>query len=338
MAADWIKIRADLFTHPRFLRMARTIFLGYKDESPQEDYISDGCVTCGDAHSANVTERASHDVTLSSLVRVWHAVNLHCKVEGQDAVWYGADIHDLDSIAGYLGFGLAMEAAGWAVQRSPNCIVFPNFLEFNEPACLRKQPRSGAERTADWRAKKQTVTPVTNGDARVTKSDDRREEIRLEEIRREEIQNTNTCSEAASQPSEPPVLVFPCVGTVKEWFLFPSKLAEYREAYPGIDVLAECKKALQWCRDNTKNRKTAQGMPKFLGGWLGRNQDRAPTQQKVVKAFVTPPADPRTPEQKAADLAADRKRVEADKAQAATAAELLAKLRGGIGTMPEEKP
>ncbi len=62
----------------------------------------------------------------------------------------------------------------------------------------------------------------------------------------------------------------------------------------------------------------------------------APT-VKIVPNFMKPPADPRTPEQKAADLAADRKRVEADKAQAASAAELLAKLRG-IGTIPEENP
>ncbi len=78
--------------------------------------------------------------------------------------------------------------------------------------------------------------------------------------------------------------------------------------------------------------------------WLnGRKWEDEPPPEaiaapKVVKTFVTPPADPRTPEQKAADLAADRKRVEADKAQAASAAELLAKLRGGIGQLPEENP
>ncbi len=151
-------------------------------------------------------------------------------------------------------------------------------------------------------------------------------------------QEDKCSAEVASQPSALPVMTFPCKGTgKKEWHLTAEKLSEYVESFPGIDVLAECRKARQWCIDNTKNRKTPPGMPAFLGRWLGNNQNRAPVQQKVVKAFVTPPADPRTPEQKAADLAADRKRVEADKAQAASAAELLAKLRG-IGTMPEENP
>ncbi len=154
-------------------------------------------------------------------------------------------------------------------------------------------------------------------------------------------QEDKCSAEVASQPFAlvVPLMTFPCKGTgKKEWHLTADKLAEYIESFPGIDVLAECRKARQWCIDNAKNRKTPPGMPAFLGRWLGNNQNRAPTQQKIVKAFVTPPADPRTPEQKAADMATDRKRVEADKEQAASAAELLAKLRGGIVRPVEENP
>ena len=97
----------------------------------------------------------------------------------------------------------------------------------------------------------------------------------------EPIHGTTSCSEsgqAGSKPSataDPVVLTFPTVGTgAKEWGLHQSKLAEYVGSYPGIDVLAECRKALQWLRDNPKKRKTATGMPRFLGSWLGRCQDR----------------------------------------------------------------
>lgn len=93
-----------------------------------------------------------------------------------------------------------------------------------------------------------------------------------------------SCPEPAEPASGPPVaaakppevvLTFPTVGTgPRSWDLTAPKLAEYREAYPGVDVLAECRKALQWCRDNPSRRKTAGGMPKFLAGWLGRAQDR----------------------------------------------------------------
>src|SRR5262249_17224097 len=73
-------------------------------------------------------------------------------------------------------------------------------------------------------------------------------------------------SEPAKPASEPKtVLVFPVVGgKAKEWALTDAKLAEYAEAYPGIDVLLECKKARQWCIDNPSKRKTPRGMPAFL--------------------------------------------------------------------------
>lgn len=75
---------------------------------------------------------------------------------------------------------------------------------------------------------------------------------------------------------DPPVLVFPCVGqSGKAWPLFQTKINEYAEAYPGIDVYAECRKALQWLRDNSQRQKTFRGMSKFLNGWLGRAQDRS---------------------------------------------------------------
>lgn len=81
-----------------------------------------------------------------------------------------------------------------------------------------------------------------------------------------------------------PVMQFPVVGGgPTEWNLTESKLAQYRESFPGIDVLAECKAARQWCLDNPKKRKTATGMPAFLGRWLSHEQNRnralSPTSQ-----------------------------------------------------------
>lgn len=92
------------------------------------------------------------------------------------------------------------------------------------------------------------------------------------------------CSEPTSPASEPsasvpvPILEFPTVGKPKRsWPLTQAKLAEWVEAYPGVDVMAECRKALQWCRDNPTKQKTFDGMLKFLSGWLGRCQDRGLT-------------------------------------------------------------
>jgi len=86
-----------------------------------------------------------------------------------------------------------------------------------------------------------------------------------------------SCDEPKNgSPPEDYLLTFPCVkgrsGKTK-WHLTESKLAEYVEAFPGVEVLAECRKALQWCRDNATKRKTWEGMPKFIGSWLSRAQN-----------------------------------------------------------------
>ncbi len=73
------------------------------------------------------------------------------------------------------------------------------------------------------------------------------------------------------------VLAFPVrarKGQPKEWGLARAKLAEYGEAFEDLEILAELKKAAQWCRDNPQRRKTAAGMPRFLWSWLGRANDR----------------------------------------------------------------
>lgn len=82
--------------------------------------------------------------------------------------------------------------------------------------------------------------------------------------------------------ADPVVLTFPVVGRDASWRLRESKLAEYRETYPAVDVLAECRKALQWLRDNPRNTKTASGMPRFLGGWLSRCQNTARREPSAV--------------------------------------------------------
>ncbi len=81
----------------------------------------------------------------------------------------------------------------------------------------------------------------------------------------------------AAQPAkdDPVLMVFPTVGKGgHEWPLTTAKMGEYREAFPGLDLLAESRKALQWCRDNPAKRKTPRGMPAFLWRWFESAQNR----------------------------------------------------------------
>lgn len=96
-----------------------------------------------------------------------------------------------------------------------------------------------------------------------------------------------SCPEPASPasvlaPVDEVVIEFPVNGDKSRplWGLTRSKANEYAESFPGVDVKAELLKARQWCRDNAAKRKTARGMPKFLGAWLSKAQNESARNQR----------------------------------------------------------
>ena len=70
------------------------------------------------------------------------------------------------------------------------------------------------------------------------------------------------------------LMVFSCSGTPDEWELTGKHLSAYHKLYGDqINVGKEAEKARQWIADNPTRRKTAKGMPRFLGGWFSRTVD-----------------------------------------------------------------
>lgn len=94
---------------------------------------------------------------------------------------------------------------------------------------------------------------------------------------RSDIDRTLTDTEQEERDSSAVVLSFPTAGTAKDngWLLTEKKLQELSPLYPGVDVLLECKKALEWLKMNPGRRKTDRGMGRFLMGWLERSQNRS---------------------------------------------------------------
>lgn len=74
--------------------------------------------------------------------------------------------------------------------------------------------------------------------------------------------------------SQQAILEFPCKGDPGIWTFTQQKLSEYCSTYPEMDCLFEARRALQWVRDNSGRQKTVGGMPKFLGNWLAKAQNR----------------------------------------------------------------
>ncbi len=102
--------------------------------------------------------------------------------------------------------------------------------------------------------------------------------------------NPSTSSGELAKPDSPPSeFEFPTAGKIQAWTLPQSKLEEYVEAYPGLDVPTQIRKARQWCRDKTRQRKTPGGMPSFLTNWLNKANDsyRGNTTQQQSLAEIS---------------------------------------------------
>lgn len=53
-----------------------------------------------------------------------------------------------------------------------------------------------------------------------------------------------------------------------------SKVLEWAELYPAVDVFGELRKMKGWLDANPTKRKTKRGIARFINGWLSREQDK----------------------------------------------------------------
>ena len=92
-------------------------------------------------------------------------------------------------------------------------------------------------------------------------------------------------------PSEPAIAIVSTKGKHKEWHLLPSHIEGWKEAYKGLDIEAEVRKAIAWLEANPDRRKTSRGMPAFLVNWFNRATDR-PGRSGGGFASQPPPRQP----------------------------------------------
>ena len=51
-------------------------------------------------------------------------------------------------------------------------------------------------------------------------------------------------------------------------------IEHWHEVYPGVDIAAELRRMLGWLEANPKQRKTKNGIARFINSWLDREQNR----------------------------------------------------------------
>lgn len=110
----------------------------------------------------------------------------------------------------------------------------------------------------------------------------------------ENDENKDIKSGASDEPSEPAIGFIPTNKYNTEGEQYPvtqSQIDDWQEIYPAVNVLQEVKKAKAWLQANPAKAKTYRGMPKFLNGWMSRQQDKGgtmagqPAQRKKPKDF-----------------------------------------------------
>lgn len=107
-------------------------------------------------------------------------------------------------------------------------------------------------------------------------------------------------SASASLPLSPVVLSLPCVGNGPAQFeITQDQVAKWKEAFPGLDVLEQLRRAGAWLDANPTKRKTHRGMAAFLVRWLSRAQDQGGRQQASpgrARGMAPPSTDFTSPE------------------------------------------
>lgn len=102
MAGDWIKMRTDLFTHPKVVRIASAL-------------------------------KADRLRTVGGLMSVWCLFDAH-SVDGQ---LEGYTLSTLDELVGWSGFSAAVQSVGW-LEETEQGLALPDFEHHNGQSAKRR--------------------------------------------------------------------------------------------------------------------------------------------------------------------------------------------------------
>lgn len=98
----------------------------------------------------------------------------------------------------------------------------------------------------------------------------------LNNINNLNIYTTSSCSEpkAVSEPEpEAPVELLP-LNDGSGWRPSMSLYEEYIRLYPNVDIEKQFRAMKAWCLSNPQKLKTKNGIKRFVGSWLSKEQDR----------------------------------------------------------------
>lgn len=85
--------------------------------------------------------------------------------------------------------------------------------------------------------------------------------------------NVNVCPEPESSTPDYSGILLPLVDK-SEYNVPLSKIEQWQQAYPAVDIRQELLRMVAWLNANPKRKKTRRGVDRFITMWLSKEQDR----------------------------------------------------------------
>ena len=115
----------------------------------------------------------------------------------------------------------------------------------------------------------QAKQPKTSKNKQNKLEEEEEVEVEVEENVKKDTDVSFVSRDSANLPSLPLI-----DGT--QYALSVSEQENYKALYPAIDVEQQVRAMCGWLQANPKNRKTRNGIKRFINSWLSREQNRAP--------------------------------------------------------------
>ncbi len=166
-------------------------------------------------------------------------------------------------------------------------ITIPNWGKHQALDAYERKKARDREWTAKKRAEQRALAAMSSDSrptSRPTKDDassavgaaEEDKERDKEREREKEIykEKENTFSAAPQSDATPPVISL-LLNDGSLFGIHQDKIDRWAQLYPAVDIMTELRKMAGWCEANPNNRKTRNGILRFITNWLSRSQDRA---------------------------------------------------------------
>ena len=100
-------------------------------------------------------------------------------------------------------------------------------------------------------------------------------------------EDSTSCAAASATPPESDVFMRLLTVDGKEYPVTFTDISKAKQLYPAVDVEQEIRNMYGWLDGNPRNRKTWDGMKRFINSWLAKEQNRA-RPAKIAPAKTVP--------------------------------------------------